>query len=672
MSKELEAREAKVLNPEMVKAGKEKRRTEPTRYERFAWFYPVEDELSQQADAEQNAEFLRIPESEQPVEGDARALQALDPNEQPQNGNMFTEEDAKLLRSSAPQNPDSLFATMMDVGKPAQYAYDDRRYRSADRLGRSVSPFLDSAVAQGIYKDADARRQQYMQRAREGEENVLQRRTTAENMWGHYSPAITQSLTNAGIFMQRAFQAREEGDKLMEAKRANDVVIAEREKNLKARFNNLKQHGYVPKQFDWEKFSANLDAGVVPRVSGKETSKLYDDLLVEYRALSDLRAKSENLAAEADKQYGLEVKSDTAAAAQADFAKRSHEFFGFPSLNLYSAQKGIRNTSGHSAGENTNSYIRGIGQEPDAGQVPAGAPDGKSDFEFVRTFDFSTATPEGIKRLQGIVGTNPDGVVGPKTRKAYRNYLGLPEDKSGPQSKTERQNVSANGVAKPAQASEPEEQQPKYFGEALSDYRRGMSESRRAHNTWDSPVAKAEDYDRSEKIYKDINGRMVKAEAPEVVAESFNWYRQQGNLNTNENFQKLDPRLRQWTTQDLVNLVKDPNLWTAKDAGLSNSVSNWVDQLDLMVRNGDSEKDILAYANQYLTVSGQVPESANGATSDNPGGAQVLNNYLKKFDDVDFYTDSNGERQLVLIPKGYKLVERVDSNGNKFPYMEKK
>lgn len=662
--------ETKVLSPEKVKAGKEKHRTEPTRYERFAWFAPVEDELSQQADAEQNAEFLRIPEDEQPIEGEARELPSS-PDEQPE---MFTEEDARLLRSSAPQNPDSLFATMMDVGKPAQYAYDDRRYRSADRLGRSVSPFLDSAVAQGIYKDADARRQQYMQRAREGEENVLQRRTTAENMWGHYSPAITQSLTNAGIFMQRAFQAREEGDKLMEAKRANDVLIAESEKNLKARFNNLKQHGFVPSNFDWDKFSANLEAGVVPRVAGKETSKLYDDLLVEYRALSGLREKSENLAAEADKQYGLEVKSDTAAAAQADFAKRSHEFFGFPSLNLYSAQKGIRNDSGHNAGEGTNSYIRGIGTQPQSPeQASATAPEGSADFEFVRTFDFSKATPESVKRLQGIVGTTPDGVVGPKTQKAYRKFLGLPEESLGTNAKTDKHPASSNGNIKQAQPpAKLENQQPKYFGEAVNDYRRGMAESRRAHNTWDSPTAKAEDYDRSDKIYKDINGRMGASEAPEVISESFNWYRQQGNLNTNENFQKLDPRLRQWTTQDLVDLVKNPSLWTTKDAGLSNSVSNWVDELDLMVRNGAPEKDILAYANKYLTVSGQVPEAVNGATSGNPGGSQTLNNYLKKFDDVDFYTDSNGDRQLVLIPVGYKLVERVDANGNRYPYMEKK
>lgn len=664
--------ETKALSPGKVKAGKEKRRTEPTRYERFAWFAPVEDELSQQADAEQNAEFLRIPEEEQPIEGEAGKLPDY-PNERPESP-MFTEEDAKLLRSQVPQNPDSLFATMMDVGKPAQYAYDDRRYRSADRLGRSVSPFLDSAVAQGIYKDADARRQQYMQRAREGEENVLQRRTTAENMWGHYSPAITQSLTNAGIFMQRAFQAREEGDKLMEAKRANDVLIAESEKNLKARFNNLKQHGYVPSNFDWDKFSSNLEVGVVPRVAGKETSKLYDDLLTEYRSLSGLRAKSENLAAEADKQYGLEVKSDTAAAAQADFAKRSHEFFGFPSLNLYSAQKGIRNDSGHNAGEGTNSYIRGIGaQSKIPEQASATAPEGSEDFEFVKTFDFSKATPESVKRLQGIVGTTPDGVVGPKTQKAYRKFLGLPEENIGTNVKTGKHPASSNGNIKQAQPPEkPESEQPKYFGEAVNDYRRGMAESRRAHNTWDSPTAKAEDYDRSEKIYKDINGRMGTSEAPEVISESFNWYRRQGNLNTNENFQKLDPRLHQWTTQNLVDLVKNPSLWTAKDAGLSNSVSNWVDELDLMVRNGAPEKDILAYANKYLTVSGQVPEAVNGASSDNPGGSQTLNNYLKKFDDVDFYTDSNGDRQLVLIPVGYKLVERVDANGNRYPYMEKK
>lgn len=641
--------ETKVLDKEKVEAGKEKR-LRPTRYERFAWYAPDEDKLSQEADTEQDEEFLRIPEEEQPVEGEAT-------------------------------NPDSLFEKLMDTSKPSQYAYEDARLRSADRLGRAVSPFLDSKVAQGIYQDANARRQLYQQRANEGEQNVLQRRTTMENMWGHYSPAVTQSLTNAGIFMQKAFQAREEADRLMATHKANDTQISEREKNLKAQFENLKAHGYNLNDFDWEGFKANLDTGNVPMVAGLETSKAYQDLINAYYELSSLKKQNDAIAAEADKQYGLEVKSEVLAGAQADFARRAHEHFGFPGADLTGALKDKRLRSGNTPGQATNDYIAGLGGRPQSSAPQAG----NNDESFVRSFNFKTATKDDIKRLQGIIGTKQDGIVGPKTRNAYANYLGMGGRSAGaskPVSGAARPSANATvatgttGTAKPQ--TDPEV--AKLFATAIAKYGKGWVDSNRAHDDADADKAGRKAYENSERAYRAINGTLTKENGPDAIAESFNSYRTGKGMTTNEFFQKLDPRLHSWTTLDLENMLTGVQnqqtglrkaAWTNNNEALK-TVLSWFERLKGMLEDGSSDGAILKEANRFLTVNGKGPGAIEGLSEKEKGGAKDLSRYLDKFDDIDVYTDRNGQRQIVLIPKGYRLKETTDANGRTQVFMERK
>lgn len=48
-----------------------------------------------------------------------------------------------------------------------------------------------------------------------------------------------------------------------------------------------------------------------------------------------------------------------------------------------------------------------------------------ADAEFMQAFDPNTATPEDIRRAQGIVGTGVDGRWGKKSRAAYNKYMGV-------------------------------------------------------------------------------------------------------------------------------------------------------------------------------------------------------------------------------------------------------
>ena len=48
-----------------------------------------------------------------------------------------------------------------------------------------------------------------------------------------------------------------------------------------------------------------------------------------------------------------------------------------------------------------------------------------ADAEFIQAFDPNTATPEDIRRAQGIVGTGADGKWGKKSRAAYNKYMGV-------------------------------------------------------------------------------------------------------------------------------------------------------------------------------------------------------------------------------------------------------
>lgn len=54
------------------------------------------------------------------------------------------------------------------------------------------------------------------------------------------------------------------------------------------------------------------------------------------------------------------------------------------------------------------------------GYEPTLAPE---DYEFIRNFNPETATPEEILMAQRIVGTDDDGIWGPNSRAAYKNFM---------------------------------------------------------------------------------------------------------------------------------------------------------------------------------------------------------------------------------------------------------
>lgn len=60
----------------------------------------------------------------------------------------------------------------------------------------------------------------------------------------------------------------------------------------------------------------------------------------------------------------------------------------------------------------------------DPSMIADGYSIGDDDAEFMANFDPATASPEEIRRAQEIIGTDPDGVWGPKSRLALKNWRG--------------------------------------------------------------------------------------------------------------------------------------------------------------------------------------------------------------------------------------------------------
>lgn len=60
----------------------------------------------------------------------------------------------------------------------------------------------------------------------------------------------------------------------------------------------------------------------------------------------------------------------------------------------------------------------------DPSMIAYGYSVGNDDAEFMANFDPATASPEEIRRAQEIIGTDPDGVWGPKSRLALKNWRG--------------------------------------------------------------------------------------------------------------------------------------------------------------------------------------------------------------------------------------------------------
>ena len=267
------------------------------------------------------------------VESEADKLPTLDG---------FTLKDA--ARMFAPK--ETLFSKLMNTEKPMDYASAMRRYGNADRARRHVMFAGSNADSKAQYDKWNQVAMDERQRQQAGEENELQRRTTAENMWGHYSPAITQAITNSTIFTQKSYQLQEEADKLETTARNEAERLASDQNVLSAEFMTLKDTFFrkfddIPKDAEWfinisrdPEASEALIRRLAGTAGGKQSAQELRSLLTKQRDLNAQQLQLREAENEAQRKRNEAEAAMRIAGVNSAFAKRGHEAFGFPALSL--------------------------------------------------------------------------------------------------------------------------------------------------------------------------------------------------------------------------------------------------------------------------------------------------------------------------------------------------
>lgn len=254
----------------------------------------------------------------------------------------FTIEDA--ARIFAPK--ETLFSKLMNTEKPMDYASAMRRYGNADRARRHVMFAGSNPDSKAQYDKWNQVAMDERQRQQAGEENELQRRTTAENMWGHYSPAITQAITNSTIFTQKSYQLQEEADKLETTARNEAERLASDQNVLSAEFMTLKDTFFrkfddIPKDAEWfinisrdPEASEALIRRLAGTAGGKQSAQELRSLLAKQRDLNAQQLQLREAENEAQRKRNEAEAAMRIAGVNSAFAKRGHEAFGFPALSL--------------------------------------------------------------------------------------------------------------------------------------------------------------------------------------------------------------------------------------------------------------------------------------------------------------------------------------------------
>ena len=254
----------------------------------------------------------------------------------------FTIEDA--ARMFAPK--ETLFSKLMNTEKPMDYASAMRRYGNADRARRHVMFAGSNPDSKAQYDKWNQVAMDERQRQQAGEENELQRRTTAENMWGHYSPAITQAITNSTIFTQKSYQLQEEADKLETTARNEAERLASDQNVLSAEFMTLKDTFFrkfddIPKDAKWfvnisrdPEASEALIRRLAGMAGGKQSAQELRSLLAKQRELNAQQLQLREAENEAQRKRNEAEAAMRIAGVNSAFAKRGHEAFGFPALSL--------------------------------------------------------------------------------------------------------------------------------------------------------------------------------------------------------------------------------------------------------------------------------------------------------------------------------------------------
>lgn len=279
---------------------------------------------------EEDADLLKVT-----GESEAEKLPTLD---EPK----FTIEDA--ARIFAPK--ETLFSKLMNTEKPMDYASAMRRYGNADRARRHVMFAGSNPDSKAQYDKWNQVAMDERQRQQAGEENELQRRTTAENMWGHYSPAITQAITNSTIFTQKSYQLQEEADKLETTARNEAERLASDQNVLSAEFMTLKDTFFrkfddIPKDAEWfvnisrdPEASEALIRRLAGTAGGKQSAQELRSLLAKQRELNAQQLQLREAENEAQLKRNEAEAAMRIAGVNSAFAKRGHEAFGFPALSL--------------------------------------------------------------------------------------------------------------------------------------------------------------------------------------------------------------------------------------------------------------------------------------------------------------------------------------------------
>lgn len=254
----------------------------------------------------------------------------------------FTLKDA--ARIFAPK--ETLFSKLMNTEKPMDYASAMRRYGNADRARRHVMFAGSNPDSKAQYDKWNQVAMDERQRQQAGEENELQRRTTAENMWGHYSPAITQAITNSTIFTQKSYQLQEEADKLETTARNEAERLAGDQNVLSAEFMTLKDTFFrkfddIPKDAEWfinisrdPEASEALIRRLAGTAGGKQSAQELRSLLAKQRDLNAQQLQLREAENEAQRKRNEAEAAMRIAGVNSAFAKRGHEAFGFPALSL--------------------------------------------------------------------------------------------------------------------------------------------------------------------------------------------------------------------------------------------------------------------------------------------------------------------------------------------------
>lgn len=276
------------------------------------------------------------PEQTEPEQGEPK------PDDQKADEPKFTIKD--VARLFAPK--ETLFSKLMNTEKPMDYATAMRRYSNADKARRHVMFAGSNADSKAQFDKWNQVATDERQRQQAGEENELQRRTTAENMWGHYSPAITQAITNSTIFTQKSYQLQEEADKLEQTARNEAERLANDQNVLSAEFMTLKDTFFrkfddIPKDAKWfvnisrdPEASEELIRRLAGTAGGKQSAQELRSLLAKQRDLNAQQLQLREAENEAQRKRNEAEAAIRIAGVNSAFAKRGHEAFGFPALSL--------------------------------------------------------------------------------------------------------------------------------------------------------------------------------------------------------------------------------------------------------------------------------------------------------------------------------------------------